>query len=200
MNSTSNIAARVPLESREWNVLMWSGALIALLGLVAVAFPFVTGISISIALGALLVVGGLVHVAHAFAGRGLQSFLYQALLGIIYAVAGVSLLANPVVGLASLTVLLAAFLVADAVVEIAVGLRMRSADATWGWYVVSGALGLLVAGLIWIGWPASAAWAIGLLLGANLFTTGVAMIFVSRAGRRAMDRDAPIGAEHARGA
>lgn len=164
------------------------------------AFPLVTGISLSIGLGALLVIGGLVHVAHAFSGRDWKSFLYQAFLAVVYVVAGIGLLANPVVGLASLTILLATFLAVEGVVEIAMGLRMRSAHPSWGMYAASGVFGLVVAGSIYVGWPTSAAWAVGLLLGVNLFTTGVTMVFVSRAGRRAMDRESATPTEHARGA
>ena len=188
------------MEARDWSVFLWAGILVSILGLLAVAFPLVTGLSISIGLGALLVIAGVAHVAHAFSGRGWRSFLYQAFLAVVYLVAGIGLLANPVVGLASLTVLLAAFLVADGLVQIAMGLRMRSAHSSWGMYAVSGALGLVVAGLIYVGWPTSTAWAVGPLLGVNLLTTGVTTIFVSRASRRAMDRESAVPAERARGA
>ena len=51
-------------------------------------------------------------------------------------------------------------------------------------FAVGGALSLLVGALIWLQWPSSAVWAIGLLLGVNLIFQGAAMVVLSLAYRR----------------
>lgn len=178
-----------------WRGMMGAGIVVAVLGVLAILFPFVTGVSLSILLGAALVVGSLVHVAAAFSGKGWTGFVVQGLLAVLYAVAGISLLANPVVGLATLTVLVAAFLFAAGVVEIVMGVRARP-EKNWSGLVVSGALALVLAGLVWVNFPASAAWAIGLLFGVKLLTSGLAMVFVAMGGRdAARETTTPPGSE-----
>ncbi|MGA9400254.1 HdeD family acid-resistance protein, partial [Haladaptatus sp.] len=162
---------------RSWRASMGAGAIIAVIGVLAILAPFAAGVSLSILLGALLVVGALVHVAHAFSG-GWKRFFVQGVLAVIYAVAGISLLANPLIGLTTLTILLAAFLVVDGVLEIVMAFQSRG-DRGWGALVVSGICALIIAAIIWVGWPATAAWALGLLFGVNLLITGISMMFMA---------------------
>lgn len=163
---------------------MGVGVLIAVLGFLAIIAPFVTGIVLSIALGILLVAGGLGHVAHAFSARGWTGSLWQIILAIVYAVAGVSLLVNPLVGLTTLTLLLIAYLFVSGLVEVVMGFTTRSSPH-WGWLVVSGALSLLVAALLWVGFPSTAVWAVGLLVGISLLSTGFSLMLLANTGRKA---------------
>ena len=54
----------------------------------------------------------------------------------------------------------------------------------WGWMLASGIVDLLLAALILIGLPDTAAWAIGLLLGIEMVFTGSALIVSALAARR----------------
>lgn len=123
---SGNVSA-VPVELRHsWRYLMGAGVLLAVLGAIAIFTPFVTGLTLSIALGGLLVVGALAHVAHAFAAQGWKGSIWQTALAVVYAAAGVSLLVNPLVGLTTLTLLVIAYFLADGIVEVVMGVRMRS--------------------------------------------------------------------------
>jgi len=163
---------------------MLVGGIIAVLGLLAILFPYVTGVSLSLLLGILAIVGGVVHVASAFSAQGWKGFLWQVFLGVVYAGAGIILMANPVLTLASVTILLTAYFLVEGVVEIFMGFRLRP-ESNWGWVIASGVVSLLLAGLIWVNWPSSAAWAVGLLFGVGLLTNGVSMILVAMGGRNA---------------
>jgi uncharacterized membrane protein HdeD (DUF308 family) len=170
------------------------GVVIAVLGVLAILAPLVTGVALSILLGALLVVGGLVHVAHAFRAGGWTGSLWQVALGVLYTVAGISLLANPVVGLATLTLLLIVYFAIEGIVEVVGGLLTRS-DPRWGWVVASGVVSLLLAALLWAGFPSTAAWAIGLLVGIQLLSTGLLLVAVGYLDREATTTgDSPGGA------
>ena len=158
------------------------GAVIAVLGVLAILAPYVTGITLSILLGALLVIGALVHVAHAFSSWEWKGSLWGIALAILYALAGISLLANPVLGLTTLTLLLIAYLAIEGVIEVVGGLLMRS-DPQWGWVVGSGVVSLLLAGVLWAGFPSTASWALGLIVGIHLLSTGLMLIFVGYFGR-----------------
>ncbi|MFC7046476.1 HdeD family acid-resistance protein [Halobacteriaceae archaeon GCM10025711] len=177
-------AAEQTTIEEGWEYMMGAGAIMAVMGLLAVIFPFVTGVALSLLLGGLLVVGAIAHVVNAFSARRWTGSLVQIVLAIIYVVAGISLLANPVLGLATLTVLLIAFLLVGGLVEIVMGVRIRP-EQGWGWVIASGVVSLVLAGLIWAGLPSSAAWAVGLLFGVHLLSSGISMMLVARGGRNA---------------
>jgi uncharacterized membrane protein HdeD (DUF308 family) len=48
---------------------------------------------------------------------------------------------------------------------------------------VSAALGIVVGALIWAGWPASADWALGLMIGIELVFSGWALVMLGNAAR-----------------
>lgn len=176
-----------------WRTLMGVGVVLGLLGLLAILFPFVTGVSLSILLGIVLVGGAVVHAVNVFRVSGWTGRLWQLILTIIYAVAGFSLIINPVIGLTTLTILLVAYLLVNGLAEIVMGASLRG-EGGWGWLVASGVVSLALAWLLWIGWPANAAWAVGLLVGVSLLTSGIAMIGVAWRGRKAVESMAPAEA------
>ncbi|WP_225741223.1 HdeD family acid-resistance protein [Halorussus halophilus] len=182
--------ASVEMGTKQIRGAMIGGAIIAILGILAILFPFVTGLSLSILLGALLIVGALVHVAHAFSAGSFWNVVWQIVLGLVYGFAGISLMANPVLGLTTLTILAIAFLFVGGLAEIAWGIIGRGEHGAM-WLVASGIISLLLAGLLWAGFPASAAWAVGVLFGVNLLVTGVSMVMQGRANRRAVERGTP---------
>ncbi|WP_458185891.1 HdeD family acid-resistance protein [Haladaptatus sp. NG-WS-4] len=198
MSTEMESGAKVVSGTEEpWRGAMVAGAIIAVIGVLAIFSPFVAGVSLSILLGALLVVGSLVHVGRAFSG-GWKRFVGQGLLAVIYAIAGISLMANPVVGLTTLTILVAVFLFVEGIVEIVMGFQARG-ERGWGGLVVSGVLALLIASLIWVGFPSSALWAVGLLFGVNLLATGVSMMFMAQ-GTRTAAREGVVSETEPRGA
>jgi uncharacterized membrane protein HdeD (DUF308 family) len=167
----------------ETRIAVFAGAIIAVLGALAILFPFVTGLSLSILLGALLVAGALVHVGHAFSAGSLWSAVWQVGLGILYGFAGITLVANPVVGLATLTLLVVVFFVVDGVVEVGWALAGRGNDG-WVWMLTSGVVSLLLAVLLWAGFPSTALWAVGVLFGVNLLSTGITLVALGVTSRR----------------
>ncbi|SER73356.1 HdeD family acid-resistance protein [Natrinema salaciae] len=166
----------------EWRTLALAGGVVGLLGLLAMTIPFATGLSISIALGILLVAGGIVHGVHAFAAGGWRGTAWQLALAIVSVIAGVAVIAAPTIALVTLTLALVAYLVVDGLVELGTAVRMAGTPGRLS-VGVSGAISLVLAGLLWIGFPASAVWAIGLLVGVSLLMTGLSMVAVAMAAR-----------------
>ncbi|MGQ3411880.1 HdeD family acid-resistance protein [Natrinema sp. LN54] len=174
----------------EWRTLAIAGVAIGLIGLLAMAVPMVTGLSMTIALGVLLVAGGIVHGVHAFAARGWRGAIWQTALAVVSVIAGVAVLAAPAVALVTLTLALVAYLVVDGVAELAAATRMTGAPGRTS-IAVSGAASVVLAALLWVGFPATAAWAIGLLVGINLLVTGLSMVAVAMAARPLEDVTPP---------
>lgn len=175
----------------HWRTLAIGGAIVGLLGLVAIAFPFVSGISIAYALGLLLVAGGLVHGVHTVTDGGWRGRLWQAALAAVSLLAGLFVLADPVLGLVSLTVVVIAYLLVDGVAELGMSARMGSVPGR-GVIAGSGLLSLVLAGILFLGFPADAAWVVGVVVGVSLLATGVSMVVVAYEGRSIAAR-APAG-------
>lgn len=156
-----------------------AGIVVGAIGLLAIVAPFLAGISLTYAIGALLVAGGVVNAFHASSARGWRGTAWQFALAAVSVLAGLLVLANPVVGLASLTLLLIAYLLVDGVAELAAAARMAGPGR--GWIAASGAFSLVLGALLWAGFPADAAWVLGVFVGASLLATGLSMVLVARA-------------------
>ncbi len=153
------------------------------LGILAIVEPMVAGLAIAVVVGWLLIFGGVAHGVAAFAGGGAGRVIWQLLLTVIYVVGGIYFLTHPLLGLGSLTLLLAAILVAEAVMEILTYFQTRAVGGS-SWQLVNGVVTLLLGGMIWSQWPSSAVWAIGTLVGVNLLMTGISRFMIASAARR----------------
>lgn len=131
-------------------------------------------------------------LVHAFSIKGWRGFLMELLIGALYVVAGGWLAFFPFTGIVTLTILLAALFLAEGVLEVVMALRVRPHEG-WGWLLLSGLVAIAVGVLIAYELPSSATWAIGLLAGVNLVSTGVSFIVLALAGRR-IGRAAPVAA------
>lgn len=163
------------------------GIIMTLLGVAAVVWPQISSLAVDVYVGWILLFSGVVGLAMMFFAPNAAGFFWSLLSGALALFAGVLLLWHPVAGVASLTLVLVAFFTAEGVFQIAAALAHRSSfPESWGWMLVSGIADLILAGLIIAGWPASAGWALGLIVGVNLITSGVAIIVVASAARRAV--------------
>jgi uncharacterized membrane protein HdeD (DUF308 family) len=154
-------------------------------------FPYVTGLSLSLLLGAALIIGSIVHFGQAVGVRGWNAVIWQAALAGIYLVGGLALLTNPFLGLATLTTLLIGFFLLEGIIEIGMGLQSRS-HTGWGSLVGSGLLSLVLAGILIVDLPGSLVWAVGLLFGVNLLVTGLTMAYVGLTNRRQIATTEPV--------
>jgi uncharacterized membrane protein HdeD (DUF308 family) len=172
-----------PLESvlrDEGRTLMVVGGLLAVLGFGATLFPLLSSLTVGLFIGGALAVAGFAHVAHAFSAPGWRGAVGEILLAVVFLVAGLAMLLNPVLALTSLTLLVVAYFVAEGAALLYLAWSLR-AERGWTWPAVSGGFSLLLAGLLFAGFPATAAWALGLLFGVNLLSTGISMVVLGRA-------------------
>src|ERR1035441_8502270 len=110
--STTGIFKEAAGVSIGWSVVM------ILLGVLALFLPLATGIGVSIAVGWIIVFGGIAYVASAFAARDAGSFLWRLIIGGLYIVGGFYLAFNPGLALASLTLAMALMFFFEGVLEI----------------------------------------------------------------------------------
>jgi uncharacterized membrane protein HdeD (DUF308 family) len=163
----------------HWKLFLLQGIVMCALGLAAVALPYVWTLAIDIAIGWLFCVGGVVRVVSLLQARKLAG-RWWALLGAVAAIAiGVLLALRPLEGVLALTLMLIALFLVEGVSAIFAALDWRHHASNWGWLLLSGIIDLVLAALIWLGWPATAAWAIGLLTGVNLFFLGLSLVMLA---------------------
>ena len=181
-NPTHGLHAPGSIIKKASGWLIAVGVLFIILGILAIAEPLVAGLAIAFLVGWLLIIGGAVHFIAAFGGGGVWRVLVQVLIGAVYAVGGVYFLTHPLLGLGTLTLLLAGIVLAEAVFEIVAYFRRRETHGS-SWLLINALITLLVGGLIWFHWPSSSVWAIGTLVGVNLLMTGISRLMVGVAAR-----------------
>jgi uncharacterized membrane protein HdeD (DUF308 family) len=164
----------------------WSIALSVLMiiaGLLAIASPLLAGMAVTRIVGWLLLFSGVLHFVYAFRGGGVTAVLWEILLAVVYALVGIYILANPAVGLASLTFAIAFYLFVEAMVEFAASYQMRHVTGA-GWLLFDAIVTLLLAFMIGSTWPASKVWAVGTLVGVSMLFSGISRLMMASAVRR----------------
>jgi uncharacterized membrane protein HdeD (DUF308 family) len=186
---------RTLLTSRRhhWVFFLVKGIVLVVLGIIAIVAPVLATLALTIFLGWLFLVSGVVGLFTTFWMRSAPGFWWSLLSAILGIAVGLLLLAAPISGAVSLTIVLIAFFIIEGIVSIMYGLdHKREATGNWGWMVLSGVVDLILAAMIFAGLPSTAAWALGLLVGINMVFSGVALIAISFRVRNAVaERPAP---------
>src|SRR3954451_24898325 len=170
----------------HWKVFLFEGILLAILGLAAMIVPPLAGLAVTIFLGWMFLISGVVGLVVTFWARQMPGFWWSLISAALAIGAGVILLARPVQGTLTLTIVVGAYFLAEGVVTIMYALEhRRELSERWTWMLFSGVLDILIAFIIIAGLPGSAEWAIGLLVGINLLFGGASMIGMALAAREA---------------
>jgi len=117
-------------------------------------------------------------VVHAFSTRSWSEFLLDLLVGLLYALVGAWLAFFPLTGILTLTVLLAITFVLQGGAQIGMSFRMRP-HSGWFWMLLAGIIAILAGAMIVAGLPSTATWAVGILVGVNLLTSGWAYLILA---------------------
>jgi len=127
---------------------------------------------------------GVVHLILAFQVHRAGSLIWKLLVALAYLFIGIYLLMHPVLGVASLTLVLASLFLIEGILDIVLFFQMRSMRGS-GWVLTDGIITLLLGLLIYLQWPSSSVWAIGTLVGVSMIISGVTRVMLSLAVRRA---------------
>lgn len=151
------------------------GILLLLAGLFSIAAPAFAGIAASVFFGWLVLLAGIAHLAYAWSERGPGAILWQTLIGIAYAMAGLSMLFRPIAGVVAITLILGFYIAVEGVFELIVFSRLRHIRSGI-WFLVDGIISLLLATLIFLHWPSSSLWVVGTLVGVSMVFSGIARV------------------------
>jgi uncharacterized membrane protein HdeD (DUF308 family) len=184
--------ASMPLSPRAETIRKYStwfmvyGVVLILLGAFAIIAPGIATLAIELMIGWLLLIGGVIGLVSVFtAGTSAPGFWWNLITAMVYVLAGIALLWSPIAGAITLTLILAAYLLAAGVAKVVLSLGYRKAiRGAWVWMLLSGLVDIVLGGLVIVGLPLTGLWVLGLLVGINLVFTGVALVIAAVHARR----------------
>ena len=170
-------AAVLGAAAKAPGALMGLGAIFILLGMIGIAGQTLYSfISINI-LGAFLVFGGVLQLAHALKSHGWKSVGVQLALAVLYIGAGFYTWAFPIPALEVITLWLAIIFFATGFLRLISAFQHRQ-FAEWFWLMISAGISLLMGALILNGYPTSSLWLPGLLIAIELLLQGWSLFFL----------------------
>jgi uncharacterized membrane protein HdeD (DUF308 family) len=162
---------------KHWGLFLGEGIILVILGVIALVLPAMATIALENIIGWVVLLSGTVGLISTFRMRRAPGFwwsLFSAALGIA---AGVILLAWPLSGVFSLTLILTLFLLFEGIASVMLALHhRRNASGNWGMLLASGIIDLILAAFIFLGLPGTAVWILGLVVGVNMLFGGSALI------------------------
>jgi uncharacterized membrane protein HdeD (DUF308 family) len=180
-----NVARELRERLREhWKALVTVGVIVVLVGVAAIIVPALASVTVELFVGWLLVFGGVAQIFDSFSVRNdAGRVATRLLIGLLSIVAGVLLLINPAEGTLTLTVILVAWFAAMGLLRLYAAWRERGSQGA-PVVALNGAISLVLAILILVELPSSAAWAIGLLVGVDFVFAGFALITAGMEARK----------------
>jgi uncharacterized membrane protein HdeD (DUF308 family) len=159
------------------------GVLMVVLGVVALAYPLITTVALVETLGWLLILHGLLQAVGVIGAKDVPYFWLELVSAVLAGVVGLLLLSQPVEGVLVLSLLLIVFLASSGMARVVFALTIRPLPQ-WGWLLLSGIMGILLAFVLWSMLPEVAGWLVGVLLGVHFIAEGAALAAFSLALRR----------------
>jgi uncharacterized membrane protein HdeD (DUF308 family) len=168
-------------KNATWLIVL--GVLTTILGILAIGSPLMSGIAVTLFIGGLLTAMGVLQIIAAFKSGQWGSGIVGTLIGLLSIAAGLLMIFRPGIGLATLTLFLAAYFLVDGICEIIAAFKMKP-ESGWGWMLFNGIVAAVLGFLLWRQWPVSGSYAIGILFGIHILMSGIVMIVVGFGARR----------------
>jgi len=177
-NNSSLIMGNI---KKNAGLTMLLGGVMVLVGFLSIGSPLVAGLSVTMMVGIMLIVGGIGQLVFAIkAGTG----FFSMIMGVLTIILGGYMLSNVGASLESLTLFIAIYFVIEGIAEAIAAFQMKPASG-WGWALFSGLVTVLLGAMIWNQFPLSGAWAIGTLVGIKLLFSGWSLLMFGMAARSA---------------
>ena len=164
--------------------MMLVGVLLCVFGVLLLLSPAAVGEAVIRLVALVLVITGVAQLIQGFRGGTFVHKAAGSMLGAIVAGVGVLVWLNPQLGSSFLTSLLMMFFVVQGLWKMNSAMRFRGMPGS-GLMLFTAIISLIFVFLLWKQWPLSGAWAIGVLVGLDLLLTGLPMIILARASRKA---------------
>jgi uncharacterized membrane protein HdeD (DUF308 family) len=169
----------------HWKAFLFEGILLAVLGIAALILPPLASLATAIFLGWMFLISGIGGLIVTYWARSTPGFWWSLISAALAVLAGGILLARPIQAVLTLTIVLAAYFLAEGVATIMYALEhRRELSSRWSWLLISGLVDIAISFMVITGLPSSAEWAIGVLVGINLLFGGATLIGMALAARK----------------
>jgi uncharacterized membrane protein HdeD (DUF308 family) len=168
-----------PLHLR-WGWLLALGITLIILGTIALGDTLLVTLVSVLLLGWLLIGSAIIHVVHLFRHTETRSFWNFATI-ILDLLAGLFLIVHPAFGALTLTLALAAFFLASGIARVIAAVSTGAPHKFWP--ILNGVISILLGILLFVHWPVSGLWFIGLAIGIELIFRGWAWVMIAFALR-----------------
>lgn len=185
----TTISKSVLKASRNVTIL---GILIAVLGIVAIAYPNTAGNITAVVIGTIMLIGGALRLAVAGSSVSWKNLAIGVFYGLLLAAAGIWVIANPDMGLDALTLLMASYFVIDGATQMYYSFKLRPVGGG-SYLLINGLISIALGVLIFTKFPESSYYAIGIYLGIKLLVDGIALAYTAgKIAKRAKRTDKSI--------
>lgn len=161
--------------------------LMIVLGIMAIVFPFFATVASTLVFGWIFIFAGISQIVYAFQSKGAGQVVWKLIIGLLYFLAGILVVVNPLEGVLTFTLVLGITIFVQGIIQVLIAFQMRRISPNWGWMLASGLIGIIFGIFVWSNSPFMAAWLIGTLIGINLLFDGVWMLTLHSGQRRALD-------------
>ena len=180
---TSNLIKAI---AKVGGLIRLLGVGLVILGALAVWAPQVTGMTVSVIVGVVLILGGILRTSFAWIAAGWGSLFLRAAVGILTIIAGGYMIMQPDLGSRALAIVLVFYLFADGITSLIFAARFPPA-AGGAWLLLGAVASLVIGVLMYMQWPASGELAVGILIGIKLILDGSTLIGVGSVAKAAAD-------------
>lgn len=166
----------------NWGWLLGLGILLGFLGCVGLSMVIGLTLASMYFFAALLIVSAISHFIDIFKHRDWQGVFWQAIIAFLYLIGAVIVFYDPFLASVLITALLAAVLIIIGITRIVLALSLKNSKG-WGWMLFSGIITTLLGLLIFMQWPISGLWVIGMFIAIDMIICGWTYIFIALAVR-----------------
>ena len=152
-----------------------TGILLIVLGTAGILLPNAMSMSTEIFVGWLLVVGGGLWTLHTYKHSPMNAMDW--IKPVMMFIIGGLMLFYPVLGVEAVGLLMAVYLLLDAMGSFALAQSIYPSKG-WGWMTFNGVFSALLASLFLTGWPATSLWLVGLYVSISLLFDGCALVAI----------------------
>ena len=161
----------------------WMGILTIIFGILAMMMPYITGQSVLMLIGILVMAGGVLRLIWAFKAGSLGKGIVVFLIGVLTLLAGFWIITEPFIAAGALTIVLSVYFFADGLLEFIAAFTVEEGK---GWLIFDAVVTVVLGVLLFMGFPLSGPLAVGVMLGIKLLLAGIMMLTLGSAVKRAL--------------
>ena len=177
--------------NKNWKILLVIGLLTLILGIIGMGMNVTMTIVSILYIGFFIILGGILHLIDAFVVDGWKNKLLGAFIALMYLIAGALMIKYPAASAAWFTLFIAVFFLFVGIFRVVIGFQLRQENSGWGWTVISGVAAIILGILIFIQWPVSGLWVIGLFVGIDMIFNGWSLVMLGLAAKNLPESEDP---------